>query len=1079
MRENLRKVVLTLALLTSFVAYAQERVITGKVTGEDGSGLPGVNVLVKGTTNGTVTDSDGQFRLEAGSNSILIFSFVGYASQEVSVGDRTSFNISLQPDAKQLSEVVVTAYGVEDKKNFAGSAVAVNSEAIAMQPIRGLEQALQGNAAGVQVTQNSGTPGGGIAVRVRGASSILAGNEPLYVVDGIPINTGSYSQLGVGNQQSNSLADINPNDIASLEVLKDAAAAALYGSRASNGVVLITTKRGKSGNAKIALNYYGGYQEVWKQMTPLTGAQFIDALGDALVGRFGIGSGTAGSPQGAANADGTVSTPSLFGSGAQTWLNKNYLASWYWAGNSTFTIDGSGRAVVSRSGAPVEVNDAGFYLDPTTAPSTNWQNEVFQTAPIHNADLNLSGGNEKMKYFSSFGYFKQDGIIKGSGFERYSGRLNLDFAASSKLNFNLSNLFSRSVSNRINNDNNIFGVLSTAILNAPDFPVRLSNGTYARDPRNSIDNPLAQAMDPTNLTASTRLNSNFKGTYEIIPNLNFSSNIGIDFLYFKEDRFIPTTTAQGLSTNGRGDANLAQEINWLNENILTYNKSFGGDHNLSLLAGATYQESRQSTITAQATGFPGNNIRVLGAGSVKVDASSGATSWALTSYLARVAYDFKGKYFFNASFRADESSRFSKDNRVGLFPAVSGAWRVIEESFMSSVPVLTDLKLRASYGSTGNQNFGNFNYLSLFAPGTNYLQTPGFAPTQLANDNLKWETTDQFNAGVDLGLFSKVTLSVDYYIKSTRDLLLNRPIPSTSGFTVYTQNIGSMENRGIEVVISATPLNSKQFVWKSDFNIAFNQNKITKLAADVLPFGAGFASWIQEGQPIGAFRGFKVDRIFQAQDEINTLNAGSPTGVYQASLTRPGDIKFQDLNGDGVINSLDQDILGSAQPTFIGGFTNTFNYKGFDLSIFAQFVSGNKIYNNTRAFSEGMNGIFGQSATVLNRWTPTNTNTNMPRAVLGDPNNNRRTSDRWLEDGSFLRIKSVVLGYSLPASVLKRIKIERMRVYASAQNLFTFTNYSGLDPEVNTFSGSNTALGTDFLTFPQPRTITFGVNLNF
>jgi len=1077
-----------LFMLFSSMVWGQSRSISGKVTSvQEGTPIPGVNVVVKGTTNGTTTDSDGKFALDVDQSArTLVFSFIGFATQETDIGDRTIIDVQLANDITQLSEVIVTAYGTDSKRTFAGSAVSVNAEAINRQPLRGLDQALQGNAAGVQVTQNSGTPGSGIAVRIRGASSITAGNEPLYVIDGIPINAGSYAQLGVGNQQTNALADINPNDIASIEVLKDAAASALYGSRASNGVVLVTTKRGKSGNAKVSVNYYAGVQDVWKKMDMLNGTQFVDLLGDALVGRYGIGTGTAGSPQGAANADGTISTQSLFGSGLQTWADKNNLAGWYWAGvnsgfkgNGVLSLDGSGHAVVNPSGSPLELNDASFYLDPTKTPSTNWQNQVYQTAPIQNADVNFSGGTENVRYFSSFGYFRQDGTIKGSGFERASGRLNLDFDASKKLNFKFTNLFSRSVNTRINNDNNIYGVLSTAILNAPDFPVTRADGTYPRDPRNSIDNPMAQALLPSNLATSTRLNSNFKGTYEIMPNLTVSSSIGIDFIFFKEDRFIPSTTAQGAATNGRGDANTNQDLNWLNENLISYQKSFGTQHNFSIIAGATYQESRQNGSTAQATGFTFNNLKVFSAGSVKVDASTTASSWALVSYLAKASYDFKGKYFLNASVRSDKSSRFAKNHNVGYFQSVSAAWRIFDEDFLKGLTFLSDMKLRASYGSTGNQQIGNFLYPSLYAIGTNYLQTPGAAPTQLANDKLKWETTDQFDAGIDFALLSKITISVDYYAKYTHDLLLTRPIPATAGFTTLTQNIGSLENKGFEIVISATPIASKGFTWKSDFNIAFNRNKVTKLSADVLPFGTGFASWIQEGQPIGAFRGYKVDRLFQLTDDIAGLNAASPTGVYQASLTRPGDIKFKDLNGDGVVNSLDQDIIGSAQPNFIGGFTNTLTYKNFDLSVFAQFVSGNKVFNNTRAFSEGMNGIFGQAATVLNRWTPTNTNTTMPRAVLGDPNNNRRNSDRFLEDGSYLRIKSVVLGYNLPSSMLQRLHIDRLRIYASAQNLLTFTKYKGLDPEVNTFSGSNTSLGTDFLTYPQARTITFGLNVGF
>jgi TonB-linked SusC/RagA family outer membrane protein len=1088
----MKKFLLTMIVFVfSFVQLmAQERTVTGRVTSaEEGTPLPGVSVVLKGTAIGTVTDADGNYSINVPVNGTLAFSFIGLKSIDIPVNNRTTIDTQMEGDVQQLSEVIVVAYGVQEKKSITGAVASINSEKIRSQPVRGLDQALQGAAAGVQVTQNSGTPGSGIAVRVRGSSSILAGNEPLYVVDGIPINTGNYAMIGVGNQQVSALNDISPSDIESIEVLKDAAAASLYGSRAANGVVLITTKKGKSEKVRININHYTGFQKAWKRLDPLTGPETIELLADALVARYGVGTGTFAGPQGVANGDGTVTVSNPLSVGptpvARTWANKYHFAASFWASNELLSTTG-GITSVARDGSPLEVNDVGFYLDPSTAPSTDWQDEIFRTAPITSTDISFSGGNDKTRFFSSVGYFKQDGIILGSGFERANGRLNLDFDATEKLSFTFQNAFSRSLNNRINNDNNIFGVLSTAVLNSSDFPVRTSNGNYARDPRNSIDNPVAQAKEPTNVAASNRLLSGLKGTYEFTPNLSFTTGGSVDYLYFREDRFIPTTTAQGLAAGGQGDVNTAQELNWINENTLNFQKSFD-DHNLSVLLGASFQESKQQTTAATATGFPGNDLRFLSAGSVKTVANSGATSWALTSYFGRVNYDFKGKYIFNASFRADESSRFSEKNRVGYFPSVSGAWRIGDEPFAENLDFVNDLKLRASYGLTGNQdlssfnaNFVNFNYLSLFSPGANYLQQAGYSPGALGNENLKWETTNQLDIGLDIGLFQKVTLTVDYYIKKTKDLLLSRPIPATSGFLTYVQNIGDMENKGLEVAVSATPISKTSgLTWKTDFNIAFNRNKVVKLASDVPPFASGFASWVEEGQPLGAFRGYKVESIFQSQEEISALNAAAPDGTYSVALTRAGDIKFADLNGDRELTGDDQEIIGSAQPDFIGGWTNTLTYKGIDFTVFAQFVYGNEIYNNTRSFSEGMNGIFGQTREVLNRWTPTNTNTDMPRAVNGDPNNNRRVSDRWLEDGSFLRIKSVVLGYSLPKSIMDRIKMSNIRIYASAQNLFTLTDYSGLDPEVNTFSGNNTALGTDFLVFPQARTITFGVNVGF
>lgn len=1078
-------------LALSFVTMAQDRTVTGKVTSaEDGSTLPGVNVIVKGTTSGTVTDADGRYTISVPQGGVLVLSFIGLRTQEVIVGDKTILDVQMANDNTQLSEVVVVAYGTQEKKTITGSVASVNSEAFKNQPLVGIDQAMQGRMAGVQVTQNSGTPGSGIAVRVRGSSSITGSNEPLYVVDGVPINTGSYSNIGVGNQQTSAINDINPNDIASIEVLKDAAASALYGSRAANGVVLITTKRGSAGNkTKINFNYYGGVQETWKRLTPLTGAQFIDALADGLVSRFGIGGGTVAAPAGVENADGTVSTGSIFGSGTQTWLNKNHLAAWFWSPNSTFTVDGSGRAVASRSGAPLEVRDANFFLDPSTSPSTNWQNEIFRAAPIANYEISAQGGNDKTKFAVSGNYFDQQGIVKGSGFQRMSGRINLDHAVNDKFTIGTNTAFTSSTNNRINNDNNIFGVVSGAILMAPDVPAYLSSGLYGRDPSSTVDNPLASALEPTNKAVSNRLLTGAFAQYEFIPGLSLKSSISLDYLYFREQRFLPTTTNQGLSTNGQGNANTSQEVNWINENVLTYRKLFNQDHNFSALLGNSIQESNFSNIRASATGFPGNDIRQVFAGAVKTDAQSSATSWAIRSFFSRVSYDYKGKYFFTGSFRVDESSRFAVNNRTGYFPSVSGGWRIKEESFMNGLTFINELKLRGSYGITGNQEIGNFNYLALFGSGSpadntggaNFNQIGGLAPVQLPNPNLTWEKTAQTDIGLDIGLLkSRLNISVDYYIKTTTDLLLTRPVPGVSGFATYAQNIGEMENKGFEVVISGTPISSRSgLVWTSDFNISFNRNKIVSLGSDVAPFAAGFASWVTAGEPIGAFRGFKVVDLIRTQEQLNNLNAGSPSGVYQSTATRVGDIQFEDITGDGRVTSDDQKILGNAQPDFIGGWTNTLRFKGFDLTAFFQFVSGNKIYNNTRAFSAGMNGIFGSTDEVLKRWTPNNQNTNVPRAINGDAPNNRRVSDRWLEDGSFVRLKNVVFGYTLPTSLTTKMKISSLRVYFSGQNLLTWTNYSGLDPEVNTFSGSNIALGTDFLTFPQARVYTFGVNIGF
>jgi TonB-linked SusC/RagA family outer membrane protein len=1024
-RLLLKGFALLVAIAFTSIAWAQDRTISGKVTSaDDGSPLPGVNVVVKGTSAGTATGTDGTYKLQVPANvDILVFSFVGFLNQEVQIGNRSVIDVVMQADQKLLTEVVVVGYGTQNKKELTGSVASVGSKDIANLPLLGVDQALQGRAAGVMVTQNSGTPGGGIAVRVRGAGSITGSNEPLYVVDGVPINAGSYSRVGVGNQQTNALADLNPNDIESFEILKDGASAAIYGSRASNGVVLITTKRGKQGKTNVDFGFYTGSQQVWNKIGLATGPQYVEALQEGVRNRFG------------ANI------------------------------------------------VPSQIGLVGLDNAPSSYPNTDWFNEIFRTAPISQYDIGVSGGTESTKFRISGTYFDQQGIVIGSGFKRFNTRINLDHNISKKIKVGMSLGLTRSAQNRIQNDNNIFGVVSTAILLGTHIPVRNQDGTYARDPNASVDNPIATATEPLISATTNRLIGNAYLEYEIIKGLTFKSSWGADAMDFRDRTFFPTTTNSGAGTNGSATEVSTQDISWLTENTLNFSKRFGEKHNFNALVGATYQESNYESILANATVFPGNDIRRLSAGAVKTNASSDGTSWGIASYLSRVNYDFAGKYLFSASIRYDGSSRFATTNRWGTFPSVSVGWRISEENFMKNIDFLSDLKIRATYGQTGNQEFGNFAYLGLYGSGTNYLQRGGIAPSQLANPNLTWEKGENINLGLDIGFLSdRFSISADYFIRNTKALLLGRQLPLTSGFGNITENIGSIQNKGLEIAINTTNINTSSFKWTTNFNISFITNEITALFNNQ-PFAAGFANWVAVGEPLGAFRGFRVESIFQTQEEINQLNAAArarygANAVYQAALTSPGDFKFKDLNNDGRITTDDQEILGSAQPKFFGGITNTLNYKGFDLMFFFQFMQGNSIWNHTRVFSEGMNSVFGQTDGILRRWTPTNTNTDVPRAVFGDPNNNRRNSDRWLEDGSYVRLKNIVFGYTLPKSILEKTKVIRnARLYVSAQNLLTFTKYSGLDPEVNTFSGSNTSLGTDFLTFPQARTITFGVNL--
>ena len=1065
------KKILLMSLVLMFTllhgAMAQTRTVSGRVTDQkSGDGLPGVTVLLKGTTNGVSTDSNGAYSLSVPeTGGTLVFSSVGMTTQERAIGTDSQVAIALNTDTKQLNEVVVTGYGAQqERRDITGSIASVKSTDFKDQPILGVDQALQGRAAGVQVSQNSGTPGGSISVRVRGAASIGASNEPLYVVDGLPVITGNTSQLGAGNQQTNGLTDINPNDIESIQVLKDAASAAIYGSRASNGVVLITTKRGKSGKARVDLDYYTGAQTVWNRPKVLTGSQQTQLFLDAAANRF------------PANANGNYPA---FGSIFRS--NADLAAYIYGPGDATVV---NGLAQYVDAGP---IRSLSQFQNPSTSTNTDFVGQVLRTAPINNYGLTFSGGSDASRFRLAVNYLDQQGTIVGSGFKRGSARLSVDNKLSEKVRMGVSVGLTQSNSNRINNDNSIYGVLTTARLYATDLPVYNADGTYYKS--GSIENPVTAANEPFIKSTNNRLIGSQYTEFELIKNLKYRATFGLDYTYGRDDRFYSTLTNAGLGSRGEATVGTLQDLNYNHISSLNYAKTFGEDHTLSALLVAEYQRDSESDVFTQATGFPSNAIRELLAGATKLQAYSSSTGNALFGTLAKVDYAFKGRYLVGASVRRDQGSRFGSANQVGYFPAISAGWRVLDESFLKDQKVLSELKLRGSYGETGNQPSGNFGARGLISPGANYLDRGGLALTQLANPNLKWERTRQTNIGVDFGfLENRFYISADIYQRKTDDLLLAQRLPSDTGFLSYSSNVGNIENKGFEFALTTINFRNEGtgFNWETNFNLSVNRNKVTKLS-DLSPTGSaqGFASRLIVGQPLGAFYGYRVDHIFQTQEEINALNAearaktGVASSVYQSGLTRPGDIMFKDLNGDGRITADDQQILGNAQPKFYGGITNTVRYMGFDVSAFLQYNVGNKIYNFSKAFTQGMNSSFGQDADVLNRWTPTNTNTDIPRAVYGDPNNNGRNSDRFLENGSYARLKSVTLGYTLPSTLTTRAHLRTVRIYAQAQNLVTFTKYSGLDPEVSTFSGTNTAPGTDFFTYPQARTITGGVTLGF
>jgi TonB-dependent starch-binding outer membrane protein SusC len=1010
---------LGMILLTVSSVHAQ-KTISGTVKDDKGEPMVGASVVVKGTTSGTITDVDGSYLLKLPANATtVVFSFIGTTSIEKSIGDQNTIDAILTA-TKALDEVVIVGYGTQTKRSTTGSVAQVNSDKLEKLSVTSLDQALQGQAAGVMVFANSGTPGGGISVRINGPSSITASNQPLYIVDGVPISNNNFAQLGAGNQQPNAISDLNPADIASIEILKDAASAAIYGSRASNGVVLITTKRGKAGKSKITLNTYYGKQEAWKTLNLVNGPQF-------------------------------------------TRLNNEMRRA---AGLAT------------------------RYTDTVTTPTTDWMSEIFRSAPMSQTDLAFEGGTEKLTYRIGGSYFLQDGIILGSSFKRFSLRANVDNQINSKLKLSFGSAVSRSMSNRINNDNNINGVLSTAILHGTHLPVKDELGNYIRDPFNSVENPVAAALEPTFESPTSRLFSNVALEWAPIEGLRFRSNVGVDAVFFREFRFSPTTTNTGAGVRGQGFETYFGLTDLINENIANYNKEFG-DFSVDALGGLSFQKTRFETLFAQGENFPGNTIKALQAAAVKKDAQSDRSGSGLNSQFGRLKFGFKKKLYVEGVVRRDGSSRFGTAKKYGIFPGASVTYILSDEKFLANSKIISNLKLRAGWGQRGNSNILDFASRGLIRGGAAYNQIAGLAQTQLGDENLGWETRTDLNVGANIGfLKDRIQLELEYYQAQTTDLLLNRQLMLTSGFLSITQNVGAMENNGFNLGFTSVNINNKNFSWKTNLNISTNKNKVTNILQEQLP---GFASSIDTGFALGSFKGYRTVKIFQNQAEIDALNktaqekSGRSTATYQTTSTRPGDLMFKDLDGDGLITGNDQEILGDANPAIMGGINNEFKIYDFDISVFLQYSFGNKVWNHTRVFAEGMNGQFGQLATVENRWTPTNGQTDIryPRAIWGDPNNNRRNSDRFLEDGSYMRIKNLNIGYRLPQQLLKRIGLSNLRVYYSGQNLWTATKYEGSDPEVSTFSEGNAsttvngAPGTDFLTFPIARAHNFGLQVSF
>lgn len=948
--------------------------------------LVGATLLIKSTGKRATSDFAGKFKINALKGDVLTIKYIGYETKNYTIDSEDDIAVNLKSVSEQLKETVVIGYGSKSRKDITGSVASVSTKEIEKKPFTRLENILQGQAAGVQVTQYSGKPGNEMSIRVRGTTSLSAGNEPLYVLDGIPLL---------------SAEGINPSDIASVEILKDASASAIYGARAANGVVLITTKMGTPNKPVVSFNFSYGLSEVSKKLPMLGTSDYIDLV------------------------------------------NETY-------------INAGGSARLDKNDYP-NIN-------------TNWQNEIFRVAAQSNYQLSLAGGSNKSRYYFSVNNQNQDGIVKNSGFERTSVRLNVVNEIKSNLRFGtnltLSNVAYKNVpdNSRVNQGGVILGALSTPTL----IGIYNPNGTYTVNPLQAWENPVANIEAPINTTNTLRFVGSFYLEYDIIKNLTFKSSFNTETYYSKNNYFLdPFKTQYGRSQGGVGTTGTNQQLVWLSENTLTYKKQIR-NHDLVFMGGYTAQESKYESTYGAVNGYPNAAVTTLNAGSRKMDASSSASEWAILSYIGRVSYKFKNKYLAEANIRADGSSRFGKSNRYGYFPSASIGWRISEEDFMPQTKWIDDLKFRLSAGTTGNQNIGDYASYGLYTLGANYnfngIIYPGAKPSTIGNDNLKWESTNQFNFGLDYSLLKyRITIAADYYVKRTTNLLVNVDLPRSTGFSSGIQNIGEIENRGFEFAIKTKNIVKANFTWSTNFNISSNKNEIINIGgADKVIYSGdvperGYAVQIKQGNAVGSFYGF----VSKGVDPLT------------------GNIVFEDLNGDGQITDADRKIIGSPIPAFIAGLSNIVSYKNFDIDFLLQVSYGNKVLNATRIETEGMFDVKNGSATTLNRWKNPGDITDMPVAMFGDPNKNTRISDRFIEDGSYLRLRTVTLSYHVPEKWIARFKITKLDLYVSGQNLWILSNYSGYDPEVNRDGGSSTSQGIDYGTYPQYRTIIGGVKFDF
>lgn len=1046
MKKRYYFLIVVLTSIFSLEALAQTRIVTGKVTTVDGELLPGASILVKGTTNGTTTSVDGTYSLQIPTDSVqLVYSFIGYLSEEISVGTKTIIDVALNPDIETLGEVVIVGYGTQSKATVTAATATIKGEDLNNVPTNTVSSKLQGRLAGVSVRTVSGQPGDELQIRVRGGSSINKSNDPLVIVDGF----------------QRTLNDINPVDIESIDVLKDAAATAIYGSRASNGVILITTKRGKEGKSQLDFHVSYGVQQFNRQYELLSAEQYLQWWRPRIAtSRYGYSEGwiTGAQPTGTGNDENSTWTPRYLGAGEEV------PAGWK------------------------------SMIDPLTGETiifqdNNLQKILYQSALQANYNLTATGGNDKMKYATSFAYTNQEGVAIGSNYERINGRVNLDFQAHEKIRLGVNTDVSHSTSNRFDNEADIF---TRGVLNAPTIRYRFSDGTAGWGTNGTLANPLW--VIETREVSNTRTIGTFgvNASWDIIEGLTLKGTTFLQMQLFTYDYFEKSNTFNELrNAEAERDINTSRQ----SEALLQYTKTLGTSHNMDFLLGFT--DLHLKTDEASLAGYGGatDKITTLNAASVKTEASTSRSEERLISHFARVNYNYDLKYMLSATLRRDGSSKFASGHRFGYFPSVSAGWMVSRENFFPTGRVVDHLKLRASYGITGNNDVGRYVAQGVYEAGYGYGGNAATSATEMPNDALTWEKTMQIDFGIDIGLFDKgrLLLTADVYKRRTDDLLFTVQLPRESGFDDVEQNVGSVEYKGLELGVTSRNITTPRFSWTTSFNIAYNINQVIKLPyregvdknrinGTVLPDGTGFGG-IAEGERMGSVVGYKVDFLIDNDEQAGnahydeSANGYDPkTGTLVGAGTKfAGDFEWKDRDGNGRITSLDQFVLGYIEPTTTGGLTNEFSYRNFTCSIFLDYAAGHTIVDGVQSWMDGNKARrVATTTSVLDAWQKPGDAaiTNQPRSDYHDQNhqNNLRDSDFYATRGDYICLRNVSLTYRFPQE-LTRMRVRNLELYAAGNNLYYLTAYQGPNPE------RGGTISNDSGKYPVFRTFTVGVRV--